>query len=808
MRSLRTFSALAMAAALFLASCGGGGGGSSAPAPAPTPAPTLTSLSPSSGGVGTTVTLTGTNLTGATGVTFNQVSATFTVVSATQITATVPAGASSGTVGVTTPGGMVGSPTTFTVTSAPTLTTFSPTTGASGTVITVDGTGFTGATSVKIGTVSASFTLQSNTRLVATVPATAADVVALSVTTAGGTATSTGTFTVLPSITSMNPTQGPVGTPVVLNGTGFTAATTVTFNGTAATTLTVQSPTQVTATVPNGTTSGAVSLSTAGGNASAGTFTVGGTLTLDLSIDGMYLTQSSQTYTGTVPLVANRDGLLRVFVKANQTNTAAPVVRVTIKNGATTVWTSDITAPGSSVPTTITEGTLTSSWNVAVPGANLQPGYTLLAQIDPSGLIGEADKSNNSFPLNGTPQALTIQTVKDFKVTIFPVALSSGTTVIPSADAWVNRLKRMYPLATVDAVVGSTFTPSANASTLSADGNTGWSPLLGELRDKRVAEASSRYYYGALHVSYGSGVAGLGYVGYPTAIGWDKTGYGDSGNYPEVFAHEVGHNFGRSHAPCGGVASSDANWPTGSLYTGGLIGAWGWDPAPAGTSTAVLKVPTTVKDVMGYCSNIWVSDYTYKGVLNFRNTSSAGREVGEAQAQECLLNSGRILGDRVELEPVFQILTLPTAPEAADHRLELTDGAGNALASVPMAAQELGCSTTQERHFSLAVPVPAGYQGLRILKEGKVLLTRTAAPEALAVGDFREPALRRMRREEVQVGWDSARHPKVMVRDPRTGEVIAFGRDGALNLPTDARELEITFSDGLRSHRQVLRVVE
>lgn len=807
MRTLRSFSILAMAAALFLASCGGGGGGSSAPPPAPTPAPTLTSLSPSSGGVGTTVTLTGTNLTGATSVTFNQVSATFTVASATQITTTVPSGATSGYLSVTTPGGTVGSPSTFTVTTAPTVTGFSPANGVSGTVVTVDGTGFTGVTAVKFGTVSATFTVQNSTRLTVTVPTTAADVVPLAVTTAGGTATSTGTFTVKPTVTTMNPTQGPIGTPVVLNGTGFTNASTVSFNGTAATTLTVQSPTQLTATVPSGATTGAVSLGTAGGNASAGTFTVGGTLTLDLSIDGMYLTQSSQTYTGTVPLVANRDGLLRVFVKANQTNTATPVVRVTIKNGGTTVWTSDITAPGSSVPTAITEGTLTSSWNVAVPGANLQPGYTLLAQVDPGGLVGEADKSNNSFPLNGTPQALNIQTVKDFKVTIFPVALSSGTATVTSADAWVNRLKRMYPLATVDAIVGPTFTPSAAASTLSSDG-TGWSVLLGELDSKRVADASTRYYYGALHVSYGSGVAGQGYLGSPTAIGWDKTGYGDNGNYPEVLAHEVGHNFGRYHAPCGNVASSDANWPTGSLYAGGLIGAWGWDPAPAGTSTAVLKVPTTVKDVMGYCSNMWVSDYTYKGVLSFRATSSAGREIGEAQAQECLLISGRILGDRVELEPVFQVLTLPTTSGAAEHRLELTDGAGNVLASVPLEAQELGCSTTQERHFTLAVPVPAGYQGLRILKEGKVLLTRTAGPEAMTVGDFREPALRRMRREEVQVGWDSARHPKVMVRDPRTGEVIAFGREGALTLPTDARELEITFSDGLRSHRQILRVVE
>ena len=52
-------------------------------------APTIT-FSPTSGHVGTSVVITGTNLTGATSVKFNGVTATFVVNSATQITATVP----------------------------------------------------------------------------------------------------------------------------------------------------------------------------------------------------------------------------------------------------------------------------------------------------------------------------------------------------------------------------------------------------------------------------------------------------------------------------------------------------------------------------------------------------------------------------------------------------------------------------------------------------------------------------------------------------------------------------------------------
>jgi hypothetical protein len=73
--------------------------------PAPVPAPTLTGFSPSSGRVGTSVTLTGTNLTGATAVTFSGVAAQFTVRGAAQIKAKVPNGARTGQVPVTTPGG-------------------------------------------------------------------------------------------------------------------------------------------------------------------------------------------------------------------------------------------------------------------------------------------------------------------------------------------------------------------------------------------------------------------------------------------------------------------------------------------------------------------------------------------------------------------------------------------------------------------------------------------------------------------------------------------------------------------------------
>ena len=79
------------------------------------PAPAITGFSPTSGTAGTSVTITGTNLVFATNVTFNGVSASFTIDSTAQITATVPAGATSGLVRVQTLGGTATSASSFTV---------------------------------------------------------------------------------------------------------------------------------------------------------------------------------------------------------------------------------------------------------------------------------------------------------------------------------------------------------------------------------------------------------------------------------------------------------------------------------------------------------------------------------------------------------------------------------------------------------------------------------------------------------------------------------------------------------------------
>ena len=243
-------------------------------------APAITSFNPTSGVIGSSVTITGTGFQDTsvvTAVEFNNVAATFTVNSDTQITATVPAGATDGPIEITDSEGTAASATNFDVTPSPlpTITSFAPTSGPVGTTVVITGTGFTGATSVTFnrhtppGNVSAAFVFNSDTQITATVPATATTG-PIRVTTPGGTATSSTNFTVqpAPTITSFSPTSGPVGTRVVIRGTGFTGATSVTFNGVSAA-FTVNSSTQITATVPATATTGPIRVTTPGGTATS-----------------------------------------------------------------------------------------------------------------------------------------------------------------------------------------------------------------------------------------------------------------------------------------------------------------------------------------------------------------------------------------------------------------------------------------------------------------------------------------------------------------------------------------------------------
>jgi Peptidase M66 len=148
--------------------------------------------------------------------------------------------------------------------------------------------------------------------------------------------------------------------------------------------------------------------------------------------------------------------------------------------------------------------------------------------------------------------------------------------------------------------------------TVAANGS-GWENLLGYIGQVRADDQApfDAYYYGIFSPSSsannycGQGcVAGLGNIGGSNdAYSRAAIGLGFPGEIAtETAVHELGHTHGRFHAPCGGAAGTDQNFP----YDGASIGAWGYDVV-----TQKLLSPENTVDLMSYCSPIWVSDYTF-----------------------------------------------------------------------------------------------------------------------------------------------------------------------------------------------------
>jgi hypothetical protein len=168
----------------------------------------------------------------------------------------------------------------------------------------------------------------------------------------------------------------------------------------------------------------------------------------------------------------------------------------------------------------------------------------------------------------------------------------------------------------------------------------GFSPLLGALAQARAADAPdpSVYYYGLVDPcdGYPPGLLGqaIAIAGPPTMDNGQErisTGRwnGSGAAAAETFVHEVGHTQGRRHVRCsGGEAGIDAAYP----HAGGRIGVWGF-----GIYDFALHSPSGGRDYMTYCSNEWVSDYSWEQTLEVIEVLTGFDQADTAPSDDVVL---------------------------------------------------------------------------------------------------------------------------------------------------------------------------
>ncbi|MFN4975500.1 MAG: beta strand repeat-containing protein, partial [Bacteroidota bacterium] len=214
----------------------------------------------------------------------------------------------------------------------PTITSFSPVSAGMGTTMTIVGTELAGTYAISLGgTPVTSFTVVSNTSIIAVVGSGSSG--AVSLTTPGGNASLTGfTFIASPTITSFTPTIAATGAIISITGTNFTNTSAITLGGTAVTSFTVVSSTSIVAIVGAGS-SGAVSLTTPGGTATLTGFTfipapiitsftaIAGPIGTLVTINGSNLTNPSNIMIAGVPAIpiSNNGTTLVVMVMPGAT---------------------------------------------------------------------------------------------------------------------------------------------------------------------------------------------------------------------------------------------------------------------------------------------------------------------------------------------------------------------------------------------------------------------------------------------------------------------------------------------------------
>jgi hypothetical protein len=299
------------------------------------------------------------------------------------------------------------------------------------------------------------------------------------------------------------------------------------------------------------------------------------------------------------------------------------------------------------------------------------------------------------FPADGDLALAAVDT-GILKIRFIPLKANGRTADTSDAvlDVYKAYLLAMYPVDEVQFIIGDELEVAYPVS---------WNRVLDQLRALRQSAASGteEYYYGLLRPTEtfqqfcrGGCTAGVSYIGSVRQTGTRVSlglAYGDEMS-SGIMAHEVGHAHGRAHAPCapGGIQGVDSRFP----HDGASTGVWTYD-----FRNEKFLDPARTKDIMGYCEPKWISDYTYRALID---RSSMLNEQMLSFTDPATVQAYRVLLFDAEGPSWSVPFPKPDAPFGTAEEADVLDAGGQLVARVTVYRTVIADSYG----FTILVPPP------------------------------------------------------------------------------------------------------
>lgn len=346
------------------------------------------------------------------------------------------------------------------------------------------------------------------------------------------------------------------------------------------------------------------------------------------------------------------------------------------------------------------ERELDGTFTWLLPAESVQPGLSYsvgLHEIEgtPPAPVGASPPRvplEGEVPLGVAPEEMILRAV------FIPLQSSAGGGVQVTAanqQRVADRLLAEYPVQSVDIVWRDPWVVTGQL----VDQSEGWG-ILEAAREQDDAAPNVNYHLlldedsccaDNGQWSWG-GIGGLSDDS-PNAANWggrdamskvDGNGEWSTG----VIVHELGHNHGRPHAPCGNPGGPDPQYPAQEPYTEAGIGVQGYDIVdarlynPFPTEPPMSQWDNPYKDRMSYCWPNWWSDYNWQHLV-VRTRELTSWDTADAPGDPTLGLRGFVRADGRTTWSVVELSSAPPPAPPTDAVVRLREGSRVAAELAP-----------------------------------------------------------------------------------------------------------------------------